>query len=440
MSDERAPISGLIPAAPASDFRAAVAEMEALAFTHPFSVASEVAQFLYSLTKILRPRLVVEIGCFIGFSTIHFAQALKEGSGGRVIAIDLFNVELPPLTPVLSSQSINAAERSAAMSQRKMGKAERAHQPAAIDDGHAPLCPSYSREPPLTPTRSPQRVERGKTLSRQLAVAEHFRQRADLAEQITFIQAASDIALTKLGDLVPEGIDLLYIDGDHTLAGAFADFNGYSPLVRPGGYILLHDINPEACGWDGPHQLLRCLRAKRLIPRYLDQVNIATPDGFGLALLHKKNARPIRLALPKGERLRMAAQRHASAALGESVVYDALRAAYRRSCSSGVTPRWLSGKKGVEITIRDRRTGRPVPGAILECREPKAAVAQADAGGKLFFNAIPPGTYVVDVSAPGYETLRGAAVHLPLKPLFQKLLLELTPACQPAARHQQPMP
>lgn len=42
-----------------------------------------------------------------------------------------------------------------------------------------------------------------------------------------------------------EPIDLLYIDADHTEAGVRADFQLYSPLVRPGGLIVLHDILPN---------------------------------------------------------------------------------------------------------------------------------------------------------------------------------------------------
>ncbi len=37
-------------------------------------------------------------------------------------------------------------------------------------------------------------------------------------------------------------LDFLFIDGDHTYEGVKRDFNLYSPLVRPGGLIALHDI------------------------------------------------------------------------------------------------------------------------------------------------------------------------------------------------------
>lgn len=41
---------------------------------------------------------------------------------------------------------------------------------------------------------------------------------------------------------VKEGIDFLFIDGDHSEAGVCLDFQMYSPLVRKGGIIVFHDV------------------------------------------------------------------------------------------------------------------------------------------------------------------------------------------------------
>jgi cephalosporin hydroxylase len=45
-------------------------------------------------------------------------------------------------------------------------------------------------------------------------------------------------------------VDHLHIDGDHTYAGARTDFETYSPLVRKGGIVQLHDIctSPDVLG------------------------------------------------------------------------------------------------------------------------------------------------------------------------------------------------
>jgi predicted O-methyltransferase YrrM len=48
-----------------------------------------------------------------------------------------------------------------------------------------------------------------------------------------------------------EALDLLFIDGDHTLEGVETDFRMYAPLVRNGGLVAFHDIVPgpsEAVG------------------------------------------------------------------------------------------------------------------------------------------------------------------------------------------------
>jgi predicted O-methyltransferase YrrM len=39
-------------------------------------------------------------------------------------------------------------------------------------------------------------------------------------------------------------IDVLFVDGDHRLAGVAADLSLYPPLVRPGGLVAVHDV-----GW-----------------------------------------------------------------------------------------------------------------------------------------------------------------------------------------------
>jgi predicted O-methyltransferase YrrM len=54
--------------------------------------------------------------------------------------------------------------------------------------------------------------------------------------------------LQKLGG---RKIDCLFIDGDHSYAGARQDFEDYSPLVAPGGRICLHDIREHPDGYSG---------------------------------------------------------------------------------------------------------------------------------------------------------------------------------------------
>jgi len=59
--------------------------------------------------------------------------------------------------------------------------------------------------------------------------------------------------IERVEHIFPEGIDFLFIDGDHTYEGVKRDFEIYSPLVR-NGFIAFHDIVPHApernCGVD----------------------------------------------------------------------------------------------------------------------------------------------------------------------------------------------
>ena len=44
--------------------------------------------------------------------------------------------------------------------------------------------------------------------------------------------------------LAGRAVDVLMIDGDHEYKAVRHDWETYSPMVRPGGLVLFHDINP----------------------------------------------------------------------------------------------------------------------------------------------------------------------------------------------------
>jgi predicted O-methyltransferase YrrM len=50
---------------------------------------------------------------------------------------------------------------------------------------------------------------------------------------------------TVKGLLGGQKLDMLFIDADHSYAGAMSDFKRYSTLVRPGGLVCLHDVVPN---------------------------------------------------------------------------------------------------------------------------------------------------------------------------------------------------
>jgi cephalosporin hydroxylase len=58
--------------------------------------------------------------------------------------------------------------------------------------------------------------------------------------------SSSEATISKVTrELGSRQIDLLFIDGDHSLAGVLADLRGYRPLVAPHGLIAFHDIVPD---------------------------------------------------------------------------------------------------------------------------------------------------------------------------------------------------
>jgi predicted O-methyltransferase YrrM len=64
-------------------------------------------------------------------------------------------------------------------------------------------------------------------------------QSAEFIRSNSHLPSSFESVKTMLGG---DPLDLLFIDGDHSYEGVKADFELYSPLVRPGGLIVLHDI------------------------------------------------------------------------------------------------------------------------------------------------------------------------------------------------------
>lgn len=49
--------------------------------------------------------------------------------------------------------------------------------------------------------------------------------------------------ITTLREMVPEGIDILFIDGSHKFNHVLLDFLNYSKMVKKGGYIVFDDFD-----------------------------------------------------------------------------------------------------------------------------------------------------------------------------------------------------
>jgi predicted O-methyltransferase YrrM len=53
------------------------------------AVSPEMGEFLFNLTLSKRPKSILELGSSNGVSTLYFAEALRVGGGGRVIATEM---------------------------------------------------------------------------------------------------------------------------------------------------------------------------------------------------------------------------------------------------------------------------------------------------------------------------------------------------------------
>jgi len=56
----------------------------------------------------------------------------------------------------------------------------------------------------------------------------------------------------------PLELGCLFIDGNHSKESVMADYDAYGPMVMPGGYIMLHDID-----YTGPKILLATIRGRQ---------------------------------------------------------------------------------------------------------------------------------------------------------------------------------
>jgi len=91
-------------------------------------------------------------------------------------------------------------------------------------------------------------------------------------------------------------IDFLFIDGDHTYEGVKQDFEMYTPLVKAGGLVALHDIAPDHFTRFGKRtssdvgEVPRYWQELKNNPSYTTRDLIDSPDqdGFGIGVIEWK--------------------------------------------------------------------------------------------------------------------------------------------------------
>ena len=95
------------------------------------------------------------------------------------------------------------------------------------------------------------------------------------------------VTVSKAYQGVSDGVDLLFIDGDHQYASVLADWLLYSPLVKKGGLVAFHDVVVTVDGHYGVPEFLEKL-SRGLIdaqPRTLQQ--IVHTKNMGIAFYEK---------------------------------------------------------------------------------------------------------------------------------------------------------
>lgn len=118
-------------------------------------------------------------------------------------------------------------------------------------------------------------------------MTERFRSLALSGQQVTcFWGSSHDSAVTSAvaGALGDQQLDLLFLDGDHTADGIRQDYDTYSPFVRKGGLIAIHDI--DAGEASGVSALWQALRRDHESLEFVDRHH--PPEGLGIGVIVKR--------------------------------------------------------------------------------------------------------------------------------------------------------
>jgi predicted O-methyltransferase YrrM len=71
-------------------------------------------------------------------------------------------------------------------------------------------------------------------------------------------------------------IDILHIDGDHSYTMCKSDYENYYPFVKPGGYILIHDV----IQWKGVTKFWDEITDKKIFLPWYDGMAIIQKNGL----------------------------------------------------------------------------------------------------------------------------------------------------------------
>lgn len=195
----------------------------------PASISPEGGSFLYWLVRNVQPSQVVEIGTCVGASTIWMGAALKAGAGGIIHTFDDFQM---PTDPRLATAKLFQDRRA--------------------------------------------------TVEARIIAA-------GLGEHVRFYVGDSKVQVPAAHALLRAagGVQLAFIDGDHSFEGVLRDLLAVEPVLAAGGYVILHDVFPEVCSHSGPRQLIDHLHQLTNV-RYRHCDIYTAPLNYGLAVLQRQ--------------------------------------------------------------------------------------------------------------------------------------------------------
>jgi predicted O-methyltransferase YrrM len=217
----------------------------------PASFSPQAGLMLHGLIRNIRPRTVIEVGSFLGISTIWMAAAMEAAESD------------PGQAPVREGQTRGVVH--------------------AFDD-FGPMARGPWRDVELPTSRLP--------------IVEEALRRAGLAGRVVLHPGDSAVEIVKFRDQLRApspapgpthagGADFALIDGNHTVPGVLEDLWAIEPVLNTGGYILLHDTFPEQCGnHEGPRHVIDHIRT---VAQGLYEVCelYTAPLNYGMALLRR---------------------------------------------------------------------------------------------------------------------------------------------------------
>lgn len=226
-------------------------DLYAWAPSFPASFSPEAGLMLHALVRNIRPRTVVEVGSFLGASTLWMAAALEAAKDD------------PGQAPLESDRPRGVIH--------------------AFDD-FGPMARGPWRDVDIPTSRLP--------------IIEEALRRAGLSERVVLHPGDSSTEIIKVRDsfraTTPRpgpahagGVDFALIDGNHTVPGVLEDLWAIEPVLNTGGYILLHDTFPEQCGeHQGPRHVIDHIRS---VAQGLYEVCelYTAPLNYGMALLRR---------------------------------------------------------------------------------------------------------------------------------------------------------